>query len=338
MRADEGFLVAIVAALLLLSAAMVLPYAQFLVAAVLLAFVLHPLHRRLRPRVGAEVSAATLVTLTVVAVLLPFFAVAAFVAGDVARFLRRLSESDVHVGTVESLIARYTGRQVDVAARLQASSERIGETVFGGAIAAFETITHLLIGTGVLLFVLFFVIRDGHRLVAWLRDVVPLPPEVWDDLLAETGDITRAVLAGHVLVAIVQGVLAGIGLAVTGVPNAAFWTVIMVVLALIPVVGAFAVWAPASVYLFLQGDVVAAVGLFVYGAVVVGLTDDYLRPVVVDRYAQVNPSVIIVGVVGGLSAFGFVGLFIGPVIVGVLKAAVEVYDEHYGTAYEVDGG
>jgi predicted PurR-regulated permease PerM len=97
----------------------------------------------------------------------------------------------------------------------------------------------------------------------------------------------------------------------------------------LPVVGSFLVWGPAAVYLFVNGQAALAGGLFLWGAIVVGVSDDYLRPIVVDRYARINPSVIIIGVLGGIYAIGFMGLFVGPIIVGALKASLEVFDEQY---------
>jgi predicted PurR-regulated permease PerM len=125
-------------------------------------------------------------------------------------------------------------------------------------------------------------------------------------------------------------VLAGIGLVVAGVPNALLWTVVMVVLSLLPIVGSFLVWGPAAVYLFVVGRPVAAALLALYGTVIVGVSDDYLRPIVVDRYAHVNPSVIILGVVGGIYVMGFMGIFFGPIIIGALRATLDVFREQYG--------
>ena len=328
MDTDEGLLIAIVLALFALSVALVLPYLQFLLAAVVIAFVLRPIQRRLEPRLGRSVSAGLLLVLSVVAVILPFLLVALFVASDVRSFVSDLEGRDLDFGVVEEPIAEYTGVEVDLAGAVQSSLSEVGS--FESALSVFGTLTHMLIGLGLLLFLLFFFVRDADRFVGWLRAMSPLPATVTDDLIGEIGAITYAVLAGHVLVAIVQGVLAGVGLAVFGVPNFVFWTLVMIVLGLIPIIGSFIVWAPASLYLFTTGETFSAVALFVYGAIVVGLSDDYLRPVVVDRYARVSPTVIIVGVLGGATVFGFMGLFVGPVIVAALKEAVEVYDAHYG--------
>lgn len=332
MNLDRALLLGAVGLLLVLSVLLVLPYLQFLLAAVVLAFVLEPLQDRLAARIGETASATVLVAASVLAFVLPFLALVAFLASDLMRLADELDRGDVSFATVEEPIREYTGREVDVAGLLRSSLQEVGS--FDGVVSAFGTFTHLVIGLGLLVFLLFFFVRDGPRFVEWLHEVSPLPADVLEDLTERLNAITKAVLVGHVLVAVVQGVLAGIGLLVTGVPNAFFWTFVMIVLSLIPVIGSFVVWAPASLYLFATGEVVAAVGLFVYGNVVVGLSDEYLRPVLVDRYASLNPSVILLGVVGGISVFGFMGLFVGPIVVGALKETIEVYDDHYGERRE----
>lgn len=335
MDADKGLLLGIIALLLILTVILVSPYIQFVLAAVVLAFVLSPLQNRLAPRIGDTLSSVALVVFSIIALLVPVFVIVGFIASDVAAFARQAEEEGLEFEVLESLLADYVGVDIDIASTVQDAGEGIGQWLFGGAITAFETTIHFLIGIGLLLFLLFFLIRDGDSLVAWMKDRSPFPQQVGDDLTGRIGDITRAVLVGHVLVAIIQGIIAGVGLVATGVPNPLFWTFVMILLALIPLIGTFAVWAPASVYLFAIGQPIAAVGLFVYGAVVVGVSDEYLRPVIVDRYAEISPSVIIVGVIGGLSVFGFMGLFLGPIVVGALKETIEVYDEHY--AFETAG-
>jgi predicted PurR-regulated permease PerM len=332
MKADRAMLLGMIAVLFVLTVALVLPYAQFVLAAVLLAFVLQPLHRRLFPRTGKTLSATILVVLSSVAVLLPFLAIVSFVANDLLEFARSLEDKDLDFQTLEEPIADYTGIEINIQSIIQSSGETAGQWLFSGALSAFETTVHLLIGLGLLLFLLFYLVRDGDRFVRWIELNAPLPGAITRELFERVRRLTNAVLAGHVLVAIIQGTIAGIGLAVTGIPNFVFWTVIMIILSLIPIIGSFVIWAPASAYLVMNGQLAAGVALFIYGTIVVGVSDDYLRPVITDRYAMVSPSVIIVGVIGGLSVFGFMGLFLGPIVVGALKETIEIYNEHYGHA------
>ena len=334
MEFDRAVLLTIVGILLVLSTLMVLPYAQFVLAAAVLAFVAQPLQRRLEDHLAPTWAALVVLLVCVLAVVAPMVLIGLTVAGDAMAFARDLQQYELDDGAVEEWIAERTGQEVDLQATIQSVGETAAESTFGGLLGVFGTVTHLLIGTGLFLFLLYFFVRDGSKLVTWIRRVAPLPDAVTEELLGRLNGVTWAVLAGHVLVAIVQGSLAGLGLVVVGIPNAVFWTFIMIVLAVIPLVGTFAIWAPASVYLALEGQIAAAIGLAVYGTIVVGVSDDYLRPVIVDRYADVSPAVIIVGVVGGLSAFGIMGLFVGPIVVGGLRQSVEVYAKFYGDEAE----
>jgi predicted PurR-regulated permease PerM len=124
---------------------------------------------------------------------------------------------------------------------------------------------------------------------------------------------------------VIQGFVAGIGLLVVGIPNVVFWTTVMIVLALVPIIGSFLVWGPAAVYLIATGDPLAGGFLLVYGTIVVGLTDDYLRPIIAHQYTQLNPGIIVLGIVGGVSVLGFPGIFFGPIVIGSLRATLDVY-------------
>jgi len=320
------FLAGFVAALLVLSAAFVLPFLDYFLLAVLLAYVFRPLQRRLSRFVGARVAAAGIVVVAAVTIVVPtvLFIRTAFREGQ--RLLDGLRTGEFTFDTVEASILELTGMEVDVQAVLQNAVNGLGVDAVGDVIRVLGALAHVLLGVGLTLFLLYYFLKDGHRFVRWLEWRLPLRRPVSDELLVELENITRAVLAGHVLVAIVQGLIAGLGLWALGVPNAAFWTVVMIVLAVLPIIGSFIVWGPAVGWLFVVGRPVAAVALLVYGTIVVGVSDDYLRPIIVDHYARVNPAVILIGVLGGIYVIGFMGIFFGPIIIGALRAAIDIYD------------
>jgi predicted PurR-regulated permease PerM len=321
---SKGFVLALVSTLLLLSAILIQPFLQYVLGAVLLAYVLHPVQIRLEAYVSPMVAAFSLVILAIAGFVVPFVVILATVVDSADRVIRGLETDTGPIEAVESKIKQLTGFEVDIAGELVGSGREIGTILFERSIQAFGTITFHLIGIALALFLLYYLLKDGDNLVDWLHRSVPLPSDMQRDLYGEIDNVMWGVLFGHVFVAVVQGVVAGIGLLVTGVPNPVFWTAVMVVLAMVPLVGAIPVWGGAVVYLFLTEEPLLAVGLFVYSVVVVGLTDDYLRPFAVDRYAKLNPAVILLGILGGAYAFGIMGLFFGPVVLGALKAAVRV--------------
>jgi predicted PurR-regulated permease PerM len=329
MDTSRAFLLGLIAVLGVVALMLAMPFLQFLLLAVLLVYVLYPIQERLAPRIGSGYSAFVLVTLTSLLVLLPLFLVFRSVFGQAKTLYTALRDGEVTVGLVEDTLANAVGVELDLRSVFGSVPEDIGSTALDEALNLFDLFTHVLIGLGITAFLLYYFLKDGDALVDWIRDVVPLPPDVVADLFEEIDNVMWAVIAGHVFVAAIQGGVAGIGLFVTGIPNALFWTVVMMVLALLPVVGAPLVWGPAALYLLGQGDTPAAVGLAVYGTFVVGITDDYLRPVVVDRRANLNPAVILFGIVGGVYVMGAMGIFFGPVFLGALKATIDVFDERY---------
>jgi predicted PurR-regulated permease PerM len=253
------------------------------------------------------------------------------VVREVRSFLDRIESGEIAFEELEAEIASLTGREIDLRESLQSAIESAGVGTVDGVLGLFQTLTSLLIGLALTLFLLYYFLKDADRFNGWLRATSPLPDRIYDELHREFDDVMWAVLVSHVFIAVVQGVVAGIGLVVLGVPNAVFWTAAMVILAVLPIIGSFLVWGPAALYLFSIGQALAGGVLFVYGLIVVSLCDDFLRPLVIERYTEsrLNPGAIVLGVIGGVYLLGFIGIFFGPVIIGSLRAVLDVYRREY---------
>lgn len=329
MNQARVLLLGLAAFLLVLSILLVLPFLQFFLLAVLLAFLLRPLQRRLESRTSSRTAAAILVAGATVAVILPLVIVLQRTASEASMLLTAIREGELTLGGLENRIEQLTGAEVPIAEMLRAAVQDVGTGAFDSVLSVFGTVTHLAIGVGLTVFLLYYFLKDDDKFISWTRQTIPGSSDVLDQLYGKISDIMWAVLAGHVLVAVIQGAIAGVGLFVVGVPNALFWTVVMIVLAVLPVIGSFLVWGPASLYLLTVNRPLAGLFLFVYGTIVVGLSDDYLRPIIVDRYAHLSPGVIIIGILGGIYLFGFMGIFYGPIIIGSLRATLDVYREEY---------
>ena len=326
MDRQRTFLLGLIGALLAVSVLFVLPFLDYFLLAVILGYVLRPVQTRLEGRVSERIAAGLIVLGAAVTIIVPLLLVVRTTIVEGRRLLDRVRAGEASFANVEASVLEVTGMEVDFSAALRELVRDLGIGAFSDIVSLVGTLAHVAIGLGLTLFLLYYFVKDGDRFVAWLRAVLPMSETNVEELFLAVDQITWAVLAGHVFVAIIQGMLAGLGLVVVGVPNAFFWTVVMIVLSLLPIIGSFMVWGPAALWLLIVGEPVATVGLAVYGTVVVGISDDYLRPVVVDRYAKVSPAVIIIGVLGGIYAIGFMGIFIGPIVIGSLKATLDVYD------------
>ncbi len=171
-----------------------------------------------------------------------------------------------------------------------------------------------------MLFVLFFVLRDGPAVAQQVVRMLPIEDRRRARLWQHLTDVTRAVFLGIGLTALVQGILVGIGFWIAGLPSPLVFGVVATLVALIPMVGSALIWVPGVLFLAARGEYGHAIFLAVWGAVVVGMVDNFLRPMLISGRADVPTLAVFVGVMGGLAAFGFIGLFLGPIVLGLLVA------------------
>ena len=324
---QHGFLLLLLALLLILSGALLKPFLAYLLGATLLAFLLTPLQDRFSAYVGDVPAALTLMVFTLVAFVAPFVIILRTVARDADNVIDDLKNSwAVEWDELRDTLKRVAGVEIDLREQATHVVNGFASSTLGGISNVLNTVSHLIIGMFVLIFALFYMLKDGRRFVSYIRCVAPLPHAVTNELLSKVSYATWAVIGNHVLVAILQGLVAGVGLLFAGVPNFVFWTFVMTITAFVPVVGTFLVWGPAAVYLVTIDRPIAGILLSLYGSVVVALTDNVLRTTALsDGRAQLHPSVILIAVVGGVYVFGAPGLLIGPVVFGALKAVLEAF-------------
>lgn len=330
MDTQKTFLAGAAGFLVLLSLTMLVPFLAYLVTALILAFVLRPLQVRLQTHIGKSLASALLIVGFTLIIALPFGLAIGTVATDAFELIDEIEDIEVvDLSEIEQIIFDLTGQEINLEEELQELLERFAAVAVGGISQIVGVITTVAIGMLVLIFSLFYMLRDGDRLYNWIRSVTPVSEKIQEELYSRAEIMTNAVLKGHVLVAIVEGLVGGLGLYLAGVPNFAFWTFIMILLSFIPVVGAFLVWAPASIYLFLMGQPIEATFLFLYGAIIISFIDNVMRPYMVDSRAELHPAAILIGVLGGVYVFGAIGLFVGPVIFGLTKAVLDVFNANY---------
>lgn len=329
MNQRRAFLLLTIAVSSLLALLVFLPFVEYIIASVLLGYVLYPLKERLEPYVGDRIASFLPIVLALLLLVIPVGFASVVVVQDAVELTRNIDETTLNVTPVEDAIYEYTGETVDISEYVTSAAQRFGRALVGSLSQIFGLVSRVLLGTMLFLFLLYYVLKDGEEFVLWSKEVFPLPPEINDRLYRRLGEMTGSVVYGHLFVALVQALLTGVALFAVGAPKPLFWTFVMVFLGILPIVGVFLVWGPASVYLAVTGQVGAGVALALYGATVVSLSDNYLRSYLVDRDTGLNPGVVLVGVLGGIYAMGIIGLFVGPVILGVFKATLAVYKNNY---------
>lgn len=176
----------------------------------------------------------------------------------------------------------------------------------------------------VVFFVLFYLLRDSEQFVNYLRDILPFSKDIENKLFDQTKAITNSVIYGQIIIGFAQGILAGVGFFLFGVPNAILLTFLATIAGVFPIVGPTIVWIPVMIYLFIAGNTFSATGVLIFG-ILSSFLDNFLRPIIVSKMTKIHSSVILVGMVGGLFLFGILGIILGPLILAYVLVILELY-------------
>lgn len=345
--------VSFVTMLVIVTAAFVwlmLPFYGAVLWAVILAILFNPLQRRLVQRMGGRKNLAAAISTfaCICIVLIPGSMVLAALTREANSLYTRVSDPDfdavsiferIHAGMpsflVEALSAFNLSEFHEIQSRLTAFLGEAAQTIATSALTIGQSTAHLLISLGVMLYVLFFMFRDGSRLAIVIRKASPLSDYQTEHVLRKFTTVVKYTVRGNVIIAVIQGVIGGVTFWLLGIEAAFLWGVLMAVLSLLPAVGAFLVWAPASAYLFLSGQVVQGIILLAVGVLILSTIDNLLRPPLVGQGTKLPDYMVLVSTLGGLSLFGINGFVIGPLIAALFVAFWSLYtDEHSGS---VDG-
>jgi predicted PurR-regulated permease PerM len=339
----KAFFVAVAAAIGYLLLLVLKPFAGSMAWAIFLAFILYPLHtwltRRLAGRNG--VSAGILTGLTPFMLLVPLTFLGIAFVNQARALVDYIQERNLKLDgslllqlekyPVIGPVARMAREQLlvsgsDVQDWLVNSAQGLLKnvaTVGGGfVLSALGT----LVGFFFMLFILFFMLRDGASMFNRLQRLIPVPAEHREQLFTHLSSVARGVFYGIGLTAILQGTMVGIAFAIAGLPSPVVFGVFATIFALLPAGGAAVVWIPGMLYLAASGHWGMALFMLIFG-VIISTSDNILRPILVSRYAPVSAFMVFVGVVGGIGAFGAIGVLVGPVFLALAAAIVDYFDE-----------
>jgi predicted PurR-regulated permease PerM len=323
-----GVILGLIAVFGLLSLRVMSSFLLPLLLAAMLVVIFGPLHRRLRERIQApEWVAAGLTTLFVLLiVLVPLFLLVARAGGEAVAMLRAPDglklDANVLGGLVESFNSA-TGLHLTAEA-VNGEVRKLAEEWIGPIAARTPVVlVKLVIGLIVMTVALFYFLADGRRMLAAVTRLVPLDTRYQWQLLEEFEEVSRAVVSSTLLAALVQAVLAGIGFSVAGLKGVFLLTLLTFFGALVPFVGAAAVWGSVSLYLmFFVKDTWTAAGLAAWGLCVVSTIDNIIKPIVLHGQSKLHPLLALLSVLGGVGALGPIGIFVGPIAVAFLQAAL----------------
>jgi len=316
------------------------PFYGAILWAIVLAVIFAPLNRQLQIRMGDRPNLAASVTVLIIIamVILPLAMIAASLAQEGSSLYAKIKSGEYDFagytqrvfealpGWARGLLDRFSLTDFSALRDSMASG-----AVKGGQVLVPQALTigmntfDFLVGLGIMLYLLFFLLRDGRALALRLEAMIPLQGGQKSTLFTRFVAVVRATVKGGILVAIAQGALGGLAFWFLGIHAPLLWAVLMAFLSLIPAIGAGLVWVPVAIYLLATGAAWQGVSLIVYGLLVIGLVDNLLRPFLVGKDTKLPDYVVLVSTLGGIEVFGLNGFVIGPLIAAIFMVTWEIF-------------
>ncbi len=328
-RFEIGFFLLLLGGGLLLSYFVLAPYLPTLFLALIFAITLDPLRRKLLVKLRHQRTLAALCTITLacIIIILPLLLFGFFAFRDAQNLYQTVLQSNggelanLFPSLEHRLQEVWPGSSLDI---LGYTKQALNFTLqnLGGIFLSFVNITVNLL---ILIISLFFFLRDGEEFRKRIVATSPLANRYDEAILNRLAEAVNAVVRGKLAVALLQGILVGLGFLIFNIPSPMLWGAAAAVAALIPPFGTALITVPAAIFLFFSQETYAAIGILIWGIFLVGLIDNIVGPILVERRLRIHPLFVLLGVLGGLVFFGPIGFFAGPVTLALLLSLLELY-------------
>jgi len=314
-----------------------IPFFTPLVLGVVFAVILQPVYRTLLRYMSQWRGLAALLTVvfSIVVILGPLSLLGTQIVREATDVYTTLALGDGRamiantVSSVESLALKYVpGAERfsdNITANISAFAESALQWVIAHAGAFVSGVASTFLSLFIFLVSLFFFLKDGPRFKRAIIETSPLRDSYDESLFDRLELAINSVIRGNLTIALIQGILTGIGLTIFGVPNSILWGTVAAVAAMIPALGTGLIFIPVVLYLVAIGETGSAVGLSIWGIIAVGFIDNLLGPRLIGRGVKLHPLVVLIAVLGGISLFGAVGVFLGPLALSLLFALISIY-------------
>lgn len=316
---------------------MLRPFFNVLAASFIVTIISYPLYQKILARLKVQgVSAILTIVCILFIILVPLYFVGQMLFLEAWDTYQSIATNQ-HLNTGYFLDLLPSGLQ-EYAVSLEQDVRRLAAQATGSALQAFSqvasNIASFVLSFFLIIFTTFYLLKDGHHIKRVLMDISPIANSQENILLERIVRSVNGVVKGSFFVALVQGIIAAIGYWIFGVPNPFLWGAVTVLAAFVPTVGTSLAIIPAVLYLFVTGHIGAGAGMLVWGVVAVGLIDNFIGPKIVGKSARVHPVLILFSILGGVSIFGFLGFLLGPILMAIFVAMVDMYRHDFKTYIE----
>lgn len=330
-KLQVGFFTLLISAVLFLSFQVLKPFFVVLFIAIILRIVFDSFHAKALRFTGGRENIAALISVigVVIFIIIPFVFVGFFLFDDIRHLYVEIIAGNFDVHFIDRLTSPinvfFQGFVPSFSFDLLFYVRQGLSLALSHIGLIFSSIVNFLFNSFIMLLALFYIFRDGNRLRKYVIFLSPLSDRYDENILNKLSNAVSSVIKGSLLIACIQGILTAVGLFIFGVPNPVLWGAVAAISALIPPFGTAPVIVPSIIFLFWSGMTASAIGLIVWGTVMVGLIDNLLAPHLMTRGLKVHPFLVLLSVLSGLWFFGPIGFLAGPVLITLLITLFEMY-------------
>jgi len=316
------------------------PFIIAILTSIIISYIFYPLYKWINKKTKRKNFSAIIVTMLVIILIIsPIL----FVANSLTREVMTVYTNSKQMIAEENIIGTKSDSNilwklnsflVNIAKKPQISSslDNITNSIISSLSNFIFTIPKRILGFFVMIFLIFFMLRDGDLMVKKIKYFIPLKNHYQNKIVKKFDSVTRAVVYGHFITALIQGMIGTLGLYIFGIKSPLVWGIIMVIACMIPFVGPPVVWFPLGVFKVIIGlnsgnnyETIMGIGLLAYGFIIVSSIDNLIKPKIISDRARIHPTIILLGILGGLAIFGFIGIVVGPLILSLFLTFAEIY-------------
>ena len=313
--------------LVVLSFLLLRPILLSIIVGIILAFIFSPIYNRLYKLTKIKnLSAGILVVVLLILIVLPIWFLTPILVDQSIKIYTSAQQADF-VTPLKTIFPNLFASEefsAEVGSIVHSFVTRTANYFVNAISGIILNFPVLFLKMLVVFFTFFFVLRDKEKLIQDLKSILPFSRDIKKKLFDSSKEITKAIIYGQVIIGSIQGVVLGIGLFIFRVPNALILTSVSILAGIFPIIGTGIVWIPLTIYLVIAGNNLAAIGVLIFGLISSSL-DNFIRPIIVSKRTELNSSIILIGMIGGLFLFGVLVVILGPLILAYLLILLELY-------------
>ena len=323
------FAVGLLLLLVVIAFLLLKPILLAIIAGLILAYIFNPVYKRVNKIVKNKTLSVSIVCLLVILIIfVPLWFIIPIIIKQVFNMFTLAQNLDIHNFITTVLPSASPEFIAQISASVNSAISQASSAILNSLVTFLLDLPNLLLQFTVIAFVFFFALRDSENLKDFVIGLSPLKKEQEKAVIQQFENITYSIIYGAVIVGIIQGLVAGVGLFIFGIPNALILTLLSILFSIVPITGAFLVFAPPTIYLFSSGHPTAGILFLLYNILVVSWIDNVLRAEILAKKTDLSPAIAVIGMIGGILIFGLLGLILGPLILAYIVIILKAYKEN----------